>query len=158
LKGLDPACGTGKNFKLELETHTIEPHQFLGLEINPRAASIAKLGWWICYLQWHFRLHDKRTPPEPMLRAFRNIQCRDAVLACDEEPQPVTWEMTRADPDLPDLPEEVREQGRAGCPLPAAGGASIPARHRQVARSFGAGVSRAPAPGDHGATAGLRAC
>ncbi|MCC6822034.1 MAG: class I SAM-dependent DNA methyltransferase, partial [Verrucomicrobia subdivision 3 bacterium] len=125
LKVLDPACGTGnflyvslqqlkvlegevldlaaqlgENFKLELATHTIDPHQFLGLEINPRAAAIAELVLWIGYLQWHFRLHGKRTPPEPILRAFKNIQCRDAVLAFDRaEPvlnthgQPVTrWD------------------------------------------------------------------
>ncbi len=114
LKVLDPACGTGnflyvalqqlkvlegevldlaaqfgENFKLELETHTVDPHQFLGLEINPRAASIAELVLWIGYLQWHFKLHGKATPPEPILRAFKNIQCRDAVLAYDGEPQPV---------------------------------------------------------------------
>ncbi len=113
LKVLDPACGTGnflyvslqqlkvlegevldlaaqfgENFKLELETHTVDPHQFLGLEINPRAAAIAELVLWIGYLQWHFRLHGKRTPPEPILRAFKNIECRDAVLAYDGEPQP----------------------------------------------------------------------
>jgi hypothetical protein len=113
LKVLDPACGTGnflyvslqqlkvlegevldlaaqfgENFKLELETHTIDPHQFLGLEINPRAAAIAELVLWIGDLQWHFRLHGKRTPREPILRAFKNIECRDAVLAYDGEPQP----------------------------------------------------------------------
>jgi hypothetical protein len=33
-------------------------------------------------------LHGKRTPPEPILRAFKNIQCRDAVLDYDGEPQP----------------------------------------------------------------------
>ena len=113
LKVLDPACGTGnflyvslqqlkvlegevldlaaqfgENFKLELETHTIDPHQFLGLEINPRAAAIAELVLWIGYLQWHFKLHGKRTPREPILRAFKNIECRDAVLAYDGEPRP----------------------------------------------------------------------
>jgi hypothetical protein len=85
---LDFAAQFGENFKLELATHTIDPHQFLGLEINPRAAAIAELVLWIGYLQWHFRLHGKRTPPEPILRAFKNIQCRDAVLAHDGEPQP----------------------------------------------------------------------
>ena len=77
---LDPACGTG-NFlyvslellkRLEgevlealvdlggqealrgLEGHSVDPHQFLGLEINPRAAAIAELVLWIGYLQWHF--------------------------------------------------------------------------------------------------------
>ena len=85
---LDFAAQFGETFKLELATHTIDPHQFLGLEINPRAAAIAELVLWIGYLQWHFKLHGKRTPPEPILRAFKNIQCRDAVLAYDGEPQP----------------------------------------------------------------------
>ncbi|WP_207303148.1 DNA methyltransferase, partial [Klebsiella quasipneumoniae] len=78
---LDPACGTG-NFlyvsldlmkRLEgevlelladlggqealigLEGHTVDPHQFLGLELNPRAAAIAELVLWIGYLQLHFK-------------------------------------------------------------------------------------------------------
>jgi len=105
---LDPACGTGnflyvalqhlkmlegevlvagagfgETLTLELETHTIDPHQFLGLELNPRAASIAELVLWIGYLQWHFKIHGTRTPQEPILRAFHNIECRDAVLAWD---------------------------------------------------------------------------
>ena len=107
---LDPACGTG-NFlyvslellkRLEgevlealadlggqealsgLEGHTVDPHQFLGLEINTRAAAIAELVLWIGYLQWHFR--TKGAPPsEPILRAFRNIVAKDAVLEADEE-------------------------------------------------------------------------
>lgn len=85
---LDTAAQFGENFKLELETHTIDPHQFLGIELNPRAASVAELVLWIGYLQWHFKLHGTRTPPEPILRAFKNIQCRDAVLAYDGDPQP----------------------------------------------------------------------
>jgi hypothetical protein len=84
----DVAAQFGDTFKLELERQTVDPHQFLGLEINPRAASITELVLWIGYLQWHFRLHGKRTPPEPILRAFKNIQCRDAVLDYDGEPQP----------------------------------------------------------------------
>jgi hypothetical protein len=110
---LDFAAQFGDTFKLELATHTIDPHQFLGLEINPRAAAIAELVLWIGYLQWHFKLHGKRTPPEPILRAFKNIQCRDAVLAYDGDPQPVTWAMAQANPDLPGLPEEVREKLRS---------------------------------------------
>jgi hypothetical protein len=102
---LDPACGTG-NFlyvalelmkRLEgevlealadlggqealagLEGHTVDPHQFLGLEINARAAAIAELVLWIGYLQWHFR--SKGGPPaEPILRAFKNIEVKDAVV------------------------------------------------------------------------------
>ena len=105
---LDPACGTG-NFlyvSLELmkrlegeilealaslpgqarfagyELKTIDPHQFLGLEVNPRAAAIAELVIWIGYLQWHFRTRGGM-PPEPILRDFKTIEVRDAVLAWD---------------------------------------------------------------------------
>jgi hypothetical protein len=114
LKVLDPACGSGnflyvtlenlkrlegevldfagqfgESFKLEMGTaHTVDPHQFLGLEINPRAASIAELVLWIGYLQWHFRTRGQTMPAEPVLKKFNNIQCRDAVLDYDGEPQP----------------------------------------------------------------------
>ncbi|WP_245881017.1 class I SAM-dependent DNA methyltransferase [Thauera aromatica] len=108
---LDPACGSG-NFLyvtlehlkrlegevlnllhdlgesqglLELEGVTVDPHQFLGLEINPRAAKIAEMVLWIGYLQWHFRTHGSVNPPEPVLRDFRNIEHRDALIAFDRE-------------------------------------------------------------------------
>ncbi|WP_428486930.1 class I SAM-dependent DNA methyltransferase [Rhodopila sp.] len=106
---LDPACGTGNFLYVSLELlkrlegevlealaslggqealtglagHTVDPHQFLGLEINPRAAAIAELVLWIGYLQWHFRIKGGM-PGEPILHAFHNIQGRfDAVLAAD---------------------------------------------------------------------------
>ena len=105
---LDPACGTG-NFlyvslellkRLEgevlevltdlggqealsgLEGHSVDPHQFLGMELNPRAAAIAELVLWIGHLQWHVRTRGGM-PSEPILRAFRNIVVRDAVLKVD---------------------------------------------------------------------------
>src|ERR1035437_4057066 len=110
LKVLDPTCGSGnflyitlenlkrlegevldfagqfgESFKLEMGTaHTVDPHQFLGLEINPRAAALAELVLWIGYLQWHFRTRGQTMPAEPVLKNFKNIQCRDAVLDCDE--------------------------------------------------------------------------
>ncbi len=62
---------------------TVDPHQLLGLELNPRAAAIAELVLWIGYLQWHFRSRGAVLPPEPVLKDFRNIECRDAVLAWD---------------------------------------------------------------------------
>ena len=113
LRILDPACGTG-NFlyvSLELlkglegevlemlarlgESDTIglgevDPHQFLGLELNPRAAAIAELVVWIGYLQQHYRTHSGH-PAEPILRAFENInggrgKAVDAVLTWDGFP------------------------------------------------------------------------
>ncbi len=106
IRVLDPACGSG-NFlyvalelmkrlegevtalladlgedqvALSLEGHTVDPHQFLGIELNPWAAAVAELVLWIGYLQWHFRTHGQASPAEPVLRDFRNIENRDAVL------------------------------------------------------------------------------
>ena len=106
---LDPACGSGNFLYVSLELlkrlegevlealvdlggqealrglggHSVDPHQFLGLEINPRAAAIAELVLWIGYLQWHFRIKGGM-PGEPILQAFHNIQGDfDAVLKAD---------------------------------------------------------------------------
>lgn len=117
---LDFAAQFGEDMKLELETHTIDPHQFLGIELNPRAASIAELVLWIGYLQWHFKIHGQRIPPEPILRAFKNIECRDAVLDYDGEPQPArdadghirtVWDRRSTKTDLVtnrDVPDETK--------------------------------------------------
>jgi hypothetical protein len=110
---LDPACGTG-NFlyvamelmkRLEgevlealvdlggqealkgLEGHNVDPHQFLGLEKNPRAAAIAELVIWLGYLQWHYRTRGG-DPSEPIRRDFKNITVMDAVLMWDGYPLP----------------------------------------------------------------------
>lgn len=123
---LDPACGSG-NFlyvameqmkrlegevldvltelgetqaRLNLAGETVDPHQFLGLEINPWAAAVAELVLWIGYLQWHFRTFGQATPDQPVLKDFRNIECRDALLVLegerlriDEDGAPVTrWD------------------------------------------------------------------
>lgn len=107
---LDPACGSG-NFlyvtlehmkRLEGEVNdaleglgetqqsltetgfTVDPHQLIGLEINPRAAAITDLVLWIGYLQWYFRTWGANsTPPEPVIKRFHNIECRDALLTYD---------------------------------------------------------------------------
>ena len=107
---LDPACGTG-NFlyvtlelmkrlegevldtlagyapneagRLDLAGVTVDPHQFLGLDVNPRAVPVAELVLWIGYLQWHFRTNGRAPPAEPILRDFRTIQEADALLAYD---------------------------------------------------------------------------
>ena len=70
----------GGSFKLEGEQITIDPHQFLGLETNPRAAHIAEMVLWIGYLQWHYQTHGNVSPPEPIIKRFKNIQHRDAIL------------------------------------------------------------------------------
>lgn len=85
---------------LDIESVTVTPNQFLGIEINPRAAAIAELVLWIGYLQWQLRTLDKLNLPEPIIKDYHNIECRDAVLAwdaveplLDEDGQPVThWD------------------------------------------------------------------
>jgi hypothetical protein len=47
----------------ELTGHTITPENFLGIEINPRAAAIAQLVLWIGYLQWHFKVNGEGPSP-----------------------------------------------------------------------------------------------
>ena len=111
-KVLDPACGTGNflyvamarmkelegevldllvelgddQYVAELTGHTITPENFLGIEINPRAAAIAQLVLWIGYLQWHFRVNGPdRSPPEPILKDIRTIENRDALIDYDDK-------------------------------------------------------------------------
>jgi hypothetical protein len=105
IRVLDPACGSGNFLYVALELMkklegevikamadfgdrqqiliTIDPHQFLGIEVNPRAAAIAELVLWIGYLQWHIKARGKETISEPIIRKFDNIENRDAVLAWD---------------------------------------------------------------------------
>ncbi len=64
---------------------SVDPHQFLGIEKNPRAAPIAELVLWIGYIQWWFRTRDRSVLQEPILRKFDNITIGDAVLAYDRE-------------------------------------------------------------------------
>ncbi|HSU59950.1 MAG TPA: DNA methyltransferase, partial [Bryobacteraceae bacterium] len=112
LRVLDPACGSGNFLYVTLEHlkrlegevietleqlgetqlvlhetgFTVDPHQLLGLELNPRAAIITDLVLWIGYLQWYFRTWgSSTTPPEPVIKRFHNIEARDALLVYDRE-------------------------------------------------------------------------
>jgi len=125
---LDPACGTGnflyvamarmkeleaevidllvelddRQYVLEITGHTITPENFLGIEVNPRAAAIAQLVIWIGYLQWHFRtVGPGQMPVEPILRDITTIDARDALISWRErrplkkDGKPVTlWDGT----------------------------------------------------------------
>src|SRR3546814_13413199 len=111
-KVLDPACGTGNflyvamarmkelegevldllvelgddQYVAELTGYTITPENFLGIEINPRAAAIAQLLLWIGYLQWHFRVNGYgRDTPEPILCAVSTIENPDNLRARDQK-------------------------------------------------------------------------
>jgi hypothetical protein len=97
-----------------LDKHNVDPHQFLGLEINPRAAAIAELVLWIGYLQWHFRTKGA-APDEPILRAFQNIQVRNAVLTWNGEPVPeiVDGKETYPEARRPDWPTAEFIVGKA---------------------------------------------
>ena len=105
IRVLDPACGSGNFLYVALEMMkrlegevtallselgetqtsfiTVDPHQFLGIELNPWAANVAELVLWIGYLQWHFRTYGNAAPSEPVLRDFKNIRNADAVLEWD---------------------------------------------------------------------------
>jgi hypothetical protein len=107
---LDPACGTGNFLYVALEHLkrlegevldllaslgeipalqgpglSVDPHQLLGIEANPRAAAITELVLWIGYLQWHFRIRGNAKPAEPVLRNFKNIEHSDALLSWQRE-------------------------------------------------------------------------
>jgi hypothetical protein len=108
---LDPACGSGNflyvclallktleaevlelfeklggNRSFETDSFTIRPTNFLGIELNSRAAAIAQLVLWIGYFQWHKKTTGKAdTNDRPLLPRENTIECRDAVLAYDEK-------------------------------------------------------------------------
>ncbi|MGN6466545.1 MAG: DNA methyltransferase, partial [Rhizobiaceae bacterium] len=93
---LEVLADLGGQEALALETSTVHPRNFLGLELNPRAAAIAELVVWIGYLQQHYRNRDGH-PSEPILRAFKNInfgrhEGYNAVLTWDGYPVPTVVE------------------------------------------------------------------
>jgi len=124
LRVLDPACGTG-NFlyvameqllRLEGEVRqfaaglgaelapAVHPNQFLGLELNPRAAVIAELVLWIGWLRYRLA-NTPEAIGEPVLPTLTNINLGshggyDAVVARTE-----TGEPDAANPRRPVWPE-----------------------------------------------------
>jgi hypothetical protein len=141
---LDPACGSGNFLYVTLEHLkrlegevldaieslgdpqgaleetgvTVDPHQLLGIEVNPRAAIITDLVLWIGYLQWYFRtLGARANPPEPVIKRFHNIENRDALMrwqqrvpALDESGQPKTQWDGRTFKKHPVTGEEVPDE------------------------------------------------
>ncbi|MCY3923512.1 MAG: class I SAM-dependent DNA methyltransferase [Chloroflexi bacterium] len=111
---LDPACGSGNFLYVtlrllkDLEQETIrwgaerlrisgefprvDPHNVLGIEINPYAKELAGVAIWIGHIQWMLD-HGYGFPRDPVLQPLDNIELRDAILAYDEDgnPVPATW-------------------------------------------------------------------
>jgi hypothetical protein len=108
---LDPACGTG-NFlyvslelmkrlegevlealdhlgeeqgRFTMEGETVNPRQFYGLELNPRAVPIADLVLWIGYLKWQLKTSGLASITEPILHAYGTIKKQDAVITYDRQ-------------------------------------------------------------------------
>ena len=109
IKVLDPACGSGNflyvalrllldlqneviNFSDELGAGrffiSVTPAQLYGIETNEYAHELAQMTIQIGYIQW-LRDNGYGQPSEPILRQVKNIQHMDAVLAYDEDGQPV---------------------------------------------------------------------
>ena len=111
IRVLDPACGSG-NFlyvslelikrleaevldlfeklggdrSLEMNSVIVRPDNFLGIELNARAAAIAQIVLWIGYFQFHRRATGKAdTNDRPLLPKHNTIENRDAVLSYDSK-------------------------------------------------------------------------
>ena len=111
---LDPACGSGNFLYVTLrllkdleqeairwgaerlrvtgEFPRVDPHNVLGIEINPYAKELAGVAIWIGHIQWMLD-HGYGFPRDPVLQPLDNIELRDAILARDEDgaPVPATW-------------------------------------------------------------------
>ena len=110
IRVLDPACGSG-NFlyvslellkrleaevldlfeklggdrALEMNSIIVRPDNFLGIELNSRAAAIAQIVLWIGYFQWHRKTTGNAdTNERPLLPEKNSILNRDGVLAYEE--------------------------------------------------------------------------
>ncbi|MXZ63777.1 MAG: class I SAM-dependent DNA methyltransferase, partial [Chloroflexi bacterium] len=111
---LDPACGSGnflyvtlrllkdleheairwgaERLRIPGEFPRVDPHNVLGIEINPYAKELAGVSIWIGHIQWMLD-HGYGYPRDPVLEPLDNIELRDAILAYDENgaPIPATW-------------------------------------------------------------------
>ena len=111
---LDPACGSGnflyvtlrllkdleqeairwgaERLRITGEFPRVDPHNVLGIEINPYAKELAGVAIWIGHIQWMLD-HGYGFPRDPVLQPLDNIELRDAILAHDEDgnPIPASW-------------------------------------------------------------------
>ena len=114
---LDPACGSGnflyiamrelKNLEQELIEwaqrlgvnglqRRIGPQNMLGIDIDPFAADLTRMSLWIGYIQWNIE-RNIDTTRDPVLGRAEQIECRDAILAEDEEGNPIPAEWPEAE-------------------------------------------------------------
>ncbi|MEI6043718.1 MAG: DNA methyltransferase [Chloroflexota bacterium] len=114
---LDPACGSGNFLYVALKQllglqkevavfaqdvglpqiiPSAGPQQLHGIELNEYAHELAQATIWIGYIQW-LRDNGFGQPPEPILKSLKAILNMDAVLAYDEQGQPVEPEWPKAD-------------------------------------------------------------
>ncbi len=104
---LDPACGSGNFLFLglkalkDVEVHSINqaagplgldreqdlvtgPHNLLGIELNDYAAELARVSVWIGEIQWRIA-HGYPAKTNPVLEPLEQIECRDALLAWQQD-------------------------------------------------------------------------
>ncbi|MBI5961810.1 MAG: class I SAM-dependent DNA methyltransferase [Chloroflexi bacterium] len=114
---LDPACGSGnflyvslqllKDMEKEVIHHPlwhdlplaipeVHPRQLYGVEINPIAHDLASIVVWIGYIQWQ-QNNGYLSFKEPILEPLTNIRQMDAILAFDEDGNPVEPEWPSVD-------------------------------------------------------------
>ena len=114
---LDPACGSGnflyiamrelKNLEQELIEwaqrlgvnglqRRIGPQNMLGIDIDPFAADLTRMSLWIGYIQWNIE-RNIDTTRDPVLGRAEQIECRDAILAEDEDGNPIPAEWPEAE-------------------------------------------------------------
>ena len=75
---------------------SINPTQLHGIEINEYAHQLAQATIQIGYIQW-LRENGFGVPAEPILKPLDNILLMDAILAYDEQSNPVEPEWPKAD-------------------------------------------------------------
>ena len=117
IRVLDPACGSANflyvalqllldlqkeviNFSDELGAGrfyvTVSPAQLYGIELNEYAHELAQVTIWIGYIQWLGK-NGYGQPSEPILKAMDNIKQMDAILAFDDDGNPVEPEWPAVD-------------------------------------------------------------
>ena len=114
---LDPACGSGNflyvalkqlldlekqviNFGADLGLSrmfpTVGPEQLHGIEVNEYAHELAQVTVWIGYIQW-LRDNGFGEPSQPILQPLDTIVRQDAILAYNDQGEPVEPPWPEAD-------------------------------------------------------------